>query len=136
MRIVLGTLAALLLAGCDAIGSPSDGGTENTAEKDALPEGIALPPDTKIASRSEISNEAGEGSVILLDSTAKPEELEAHFQAQAEAAGFEISVTTNSAGLRQLVGRREDGMQFDFAATADADGTTRASLAIGRERQR
>lgn len=141
MRIIPCLLASALLAGCGDTAQPnaSEAQSEIALEdagtsEEALPEGFTLPSDTQVAQNTRVESASGDGWVILLDSTAAPEDLEEHFTAEAEAAGFAVSAETNSSGLKQLGGVRADGMQFDFAAAPYGDGSTRASLAIGRER--
>lgn len=143
MRVQLYSLALVLLGGCadaaeDLAGEAPVAGSEirledATTAEEALPEGFSLPADTRIASNMKVSMANGEGFVILLDSTRSPEDLENHFRSEAEAAGFAVSTSTNPDGQQQLAGLREDGMQFDFAAALHTDGTTRGSLAVGRE---
>ncbi len=130
-RLIFSALVAFALTGC---GTPEQ--IEDFAEAvqaESMPEGFTLPEDTQIASKTQVSTDAGEGVVILLDSEASVEELEEHFQAEAEAAGFTVFMMTNSRGEKQLRGDREDGLQFDFAAVSYQGLTTRASLAVGRE---
>ena len=105
-----------------------------SASQQQLPDGFTLPAGTQVASSRQVTAPGGEGMIVLLDSSSMPAALESHFLAEAEAAGFEVSVQTNSSGYRQLAGVRADGMQFDFAASSAGDGVTRASLAMGRER--
>ena len=130
-RLMIGFLSALVLASC---GSPQRS-AENAVEvvDQSLPVGLAMPQDTQVVSRTEVSTASGEGTVVLLDSEASVETLENHFLAEAEAAGFTVAIQENSRGQRQLMGEREDGMLFDFAVAVHTDDTTRASLAVGRE---
>ena len=131
MRAVLCLFAPLLLAGCgdDPVAAPPP---TDAVVQAPLPEGFTLPADTQIASMEEVSTDAGAGTVVLLESTATPETLEAHFREQAEDKGFVLTVAENAGGVSQLHGEREDALQFDFAASAYEDGSTHASLAIGR----
>ena len=138
--LIICALIAVTATGCDA--SQGATGAIEDAQEDAdanvsqgaLPEGFKLPKGTQIANKTKIDQASGEGWVIQLDSTASVAELEQHFQAQAEAAGFTVTIATNNAGQRQLHGDRADGMQFDFAAAFYGGGRTGASLAIGRKR--
>ncbi|KLI63308.1 hypothetical protein [Aurantiacibacter marinus] len=134
-------LALALLAGCGAAESENYEAQSEISLEDvgaseaALPEGFTLPSGTQVAQNTRVSTANGDGWVIYLDSASSPESLEEHFAAQAEAAGFVISVEMNQSGSKQLRGARADGMKFDFAALPHDGGSSRASLAIGRDRQ-
>jgi hypothetical protein len=141
MRVLICPVALALLAACgDSAGSAAPAAADQGevviedagGAQAALPEGFTLPAGTQIVSNQQVTAPGGEGRIVLLDSSSA---LESHFRAEAEAAGFEVSVDTNASGFRQLAGRRADGMQFDFAASTDGDGVTRGSLAMGRNRR-
>jgi hypothetical protein len=135
--LLLGALIALGLTACDA--TAEDAGATQTAQNaaaldDSLPEGISLPKNTRITSKEKVDQASGEGWFIYLESSQSAAELERHFKAEAEKAGFSLSIKTNSGGQRQLHGERKDGMQFDFAAAEYEGGSTRVSMAVGHSR--
>lgn len=109
--------------------------TVMTAGSDAdaqFPDGFSIYPGASVASNTVISGSEGEGNMIAITSSASPEELAAHYRAEAEAAGFEIQMEMNSGDTVVIGGEGPSNSFFSFNASPEGGGTS-AVLMVGRE---
>lgn len=104
-------------------------GTDADAQ---FPDGFTVYPGATVASNTVISGGEGEGMMIGITSSASPEELAAHYRAEAEAAGFEIQMEMNSGETVVIGGEGPSNGFFSFNASPEGGGTS-AMLMVGRE---
>lgn len=143
MRISGIALAAILLASCDSsagdeneIRMSDDEGNESIVTSSTaavvLPDGFSIYPGAAIESTTTMSGADGEGQLIIMTSSASPEDVLAHFREQAETAGYEIDMEMSTGKAHVIAGKRVDGEMFTVNASA-AEGDTTAMLIIGKE---
>lgn len=95
------------------------------------PEGFSLYPGAAVISSMQVNATDGGGTMILIQSSATPEELAAFYRRLAEAAGITIATNARVNGNVTLNGEGADGRTFSFSASSHGDGTT-GQLIVGR----
>lgn len=95
-----------------------------------LPAGFTIYPGAEVTSNMTMGQEnGGGGSVVSMTSDASPEDLLAHYRAEAEAAGIEIKAEMDLGGMKVLAGESGNGASFTVRAGEDGGVT----LMVGQE---
>lgn len=97
-----------------------------------LPDGFSLYPGARVISTANINQADGQGSMVMMQSDASPDEMVSFYRRQAEDAGIAIQMEMNSNGNAMIAGEGEGGVSFSFNATPSDDGTL-GQLMIGRD---
>lgn len=95
-----------------------------------LPGGFTIYPGAKVASNTIVSHGEGEGSMVILETDATPDELAAYYGAQAKDAGVEIQMDMTTGETKMLAGETKEGLVFSLNATRQGDLTT-AQIMVG-----
>lgn len=96
-----------------------------------LPNGFSLYPGSTVVSTTTMAQVDGQGSLVIMQSDASPEQMVTFYRRQAEAAGIEIGMEMNSNGNLMIAGESVDGATFSFNASSAGEGTT-GQLVVGR----
>jgi len=108
----------------------NSGGAGSSAN---LPAGYSLYPGASVVSTASINQADGQGTMVLMQSDASPEEMVSFYRQQAEAAGIQIQMEMNSNGSMMIAGEGASGTAFSFNASQSGDGTT-GQLMVGQDR--
>ena len=98
----------------------------------ALPLGFTVYPGANVVSNSTVKTNDGEGSVLFMETSDSAEKVVAFYRSQAEAAGMNIALESNSAAARTIAGEAEGGKNFMLTATENESGTG-VQLMVGQE---
>ncbi len=164
MRKLVISLAALALAACGGSESASseteDGTGEYTVDNDGdgvemrftddegnettlnsgsnvevnLPDGFTIYPGAEIVQSTAIDSADGQGSLVMMTSSASPQQMIDHYRSQAEAAGVDIQMEMTSGDTRVIGGEGPEDRFFSFTASASGDEST-GMLTVGSRRQ-
>ena len=97
-----------------------------------LPDGYSLYPGASVVSTATINQADGQGTMVMMQSDASPEDMVSFYRSQAEGAGITIQMEMTTNGNAMIAGEGEGGSSFSFNATPSDDGTL-GQLMIGRE---
>ena len=97
-----------------------------------LPAGFSLYPGASVVSNTTFSQADAKGSLVIMTSSATPEELSGFYRQQAEKAGIDIQLELSVEGGKMIGGESEDGHSFSFNANRESDETT-AQLMVGEK---
>ncbi|WP_340586855.1 hypothetical protein [Erythrobacter alti] len=96
-----------------------------------LPEGFSIYPGAEVVTNTVVSGNDGQGSLIIMTSSASVEEMTAFYRRQAVAAGIEFGMEMTSGANRIISGEGPDGETFSFNAST-SEGRTTAMLTMSR----
>ncbi len=97
-----------------------------------LPDGYSLYPGASVVSTATINQADGQGTMVMMQSDASPEDMVSFYRNQAEGAGITIQMEMTTNGNAMIAGEGEGGTSFSFNATPSDDGTL-GQLMVGRE---
>ena len=100
-----------------------------------LPMGFSTYPGATVVTNTAIREGATIGNMVILQSSASPEEIIAFYRRQAEAAGLPVTREVNSNGVMMIGAEAEDGKSFNLTASPQDGGGTSAMLTIGQTAQ-
>lgn len=98
-----------------------------------LPSGFTLYPGATVVSSTTVNQQDSRGSILMLTTSATPEQVVAHYRRQAEAAGVEIQMEMNTADSRMINGEGPGGLTFSVSANASGSDETSAQLMVVRD---
>ncbi len=96
-----------------------------------LPDGYSVYPDATVVSSTVMNQSDGQGTLIIMQSDAEPEQLVKFYRQQAQNAGIEIGMEMTSNGMMMIAGETDDGGTFSFSASPSEGGTT-GQLVVGK----
>ena len=96
-----------------------------------LPDGFTLYPGAQVTSNTTMAMGEGNAAIISFDTEASPEDIVAHYRAEAEAAGIPVTAEASMGATRTIVGDAENGDSFQLTAEPEGEGST-ATLMVGR----
>jgi len=97
-----------------------------------FPEGFALVSGGRVENVMQFTERGQENWMISIAADMPMEELAAAYRAQAEAAGYAIEMTTTSADVHLIAGKKNEDEGFTFAANAgDGPGSSKGTLQVG-----
>lgn len=97
-----------------------------------LPDGFTIYPGADVVSNTVINGNDGQGTLVVMTSSASVDDMVAHYRRQAEAAGIDIGMEMTTNANRMIGGEGPNGAMFSFTATASDDRTT-GMLTVGRD---
>lgn len=97
-----------------------------------LPGDYTVYPGAEVLSSATMNQSDGQGSLVIMQSDASPEDMVTFYRRQAEDAGVEIQMEMTSNGTRMIGGETGAGGTFSFNASPGADGTTTGQLLVGQ----
>lgn len=99
-----------------------------------LPAGFSLIGGSEVVSNTIIDQGPTKGALLTFTSDKSPEEIAAHYRAEAEDAGIAIQIETSMNGGRMIGGENKaTGTTFSVSAYPGEDGKTTAQLTIAEE---
>ncbi|WP_271077334.1 hypothetical protein [Aurantiacibacter sp. MUD61] len=105
--------------------------TGSNSEVD-LPAGFTIYPGAEVVSNTSVSGEQGDGTMIIMTSSASRDDLVAFYREQAEGAGIDINMSMESGDMNMIGGEGDGSMFFSFTAST-SDGETSGMLTVGRQ---
>ncbi|MEX0342380.1 MAG: hypothetical protein AB3N06_07325 [Erythrobacter sp.] len=97
----------------------------------SLPQNFTVFPGATVTNNTRVERAGGQLVLLALESEATPDEMIAHYRAQAEAAGIDVAMALETGATQMIGGERPDGTSFSFTAKREED-LTEAQLSIGR----
>ena len=97
-----------------------------------LPDGFTLYPGARVTSNTSMAMGEGNAAIISFDSASAPEDIVAHYRAEAEAAGIPVTAEVSAGDTRSIAGDAENGDSFQLSVEPSGDGST-ATLMVGRD---
>lgn len=157
-RIVISSIAALILAACGPLAPDDPASDHGTYEIDAatgettvslttqtgtlrinsgvnvaadLPNGWSLYPGAEVQSTTNAAMADGKAVIATFISEDSPAAIIAFYREQAEANGvaIEVDATIGEGGI--LAGRKDGGSRFSVITSAAEDGKTLTNLSTG-----
>ena len=97
-----------------------------------LPDGFTLYPNAKVTSNTSMAMGGGNAAIISFDSASAPQDIVAHYRAEAEAAGIPVTAEVSAGDTRSIAGDAENGDSFQLSVEPSGEGST-ATLMVGRD---
>lgn len=97
----------------------------------ALPAGFTIYPEARVTNNTRVEQGAGQLVLVTLESEDTPEQMVAHYRAEAEAAQIDVATSLSSDATMMIGGEDADGTSFSFTATREED-VTQAQLSVAR----
>lgn len=99
-----------------------------------LPAGFTLVEGAEVLSNTVVDQGDTRGSLTTFRSEMSPEEIVAHYRAEAQSAGITIQIETSMNGGKMIGGENEaNGTTFSISAFPDDDGIVTGQLTISEE---
>ena len=84
-----------------------------------------------MTNNTRVEQGAGQLVLVTLESEDTPEQMVAHYRAEAEAAQIDVATSLSSDATMMIGGKDADGTSFSFTATREED-VTQAQLSVAR----
>ncbi len=114
-----------------------DGTVSMVTNSDAptdLPAGFTMVSGAEVLSNTLINNGETKGSLTTFRTDKSPDEVAAHYRAEAEDAGITVQIETNMNGGKMIGGENEaTGTTFSVSAFPDDQGVVTGQLTISEE---
>ncbi|MEP0391499.1 MAG: hypothetical protein ABJ205_12840 [Erythrobacter sp.] len=99
-----------------------------------LPAGFTMVSGANVLSNTIVDQGESKGSLTTFQSDKSPDEIVAHFRAEAENAGISIQIETLINGGKMIGGENEDnGTTFSVSAFPGDDGVVTGQLTISEQ---
>jgi len=99
-----------------------------------LPAGFTLVSGAKVLSNTIVDQGETKGSLTTFQTDKSPDDIVAHYRAEAESAGIKIQIETSMNGGKMIGGENEDnGTTFSVSAFPDDDGVVTGQLTISEQ---
>lgn len=96
----------------------------------SLPGNFSLIDGSNVISNTIFNQPDSRGAMVLFETSMSPAEVIDHYRGEAEAAGVQIQIESNTNGTRMIGGEGPDGLTMSVTATPSGDGSS-AQLVIG-----
>lgn len=99
-----------------------------------LPAGFTLVDGAEVISNTIIDQGDTRGSLTTFRSKMSPDEIVAHYRAEAQSAGITIQIETSMNGGKMIGGENEEnGTTFSISAFPDDEGVVTGQLTISEQ---
>lgn len=99
-----------------------------------LPAGFTLVSGAKVLSNTIVDQGGTKGSLTTFQSDMSPDEIVAHYRAEAQSAGITIQIETSMNGGKMIGGENEEnGTTFSISAFPDDEGVVTGQLTISEQ---
>lgn len=99
-----------------------------------LPAGFTLVSGAKVLSNTIVDQGSTKGSLTTFQSDMSPDEIVAHYRAEAQSAGITIQIETSMNGGKMIGGENEEnGTTFSISAFPDDEGVVTGQLTISEQ---
>ena len=104
----------------------------STAQVSELPGGFTVYPGATIVSNTVVERGDGAGAMIIFETSDSPEQIAAHYRAEAEAADVPVEADASINGGVFVTGQGANGIVFSISAGRDAEETGADDVTTGQ----